>query len=139
MNGFEQMKLVYDYIKFHLGLYLATPPVFAIIVEAFGVKEIILFQIGLVGMIVIYVLSGVHASLFMGRFINTQWTAATLEEFDRVAYTRSRRRWHHTLYWVGLAIGVLFLSAAIACKYIPGLPMWLSPPEQHSIQQHSRS
>ena len=128
MNGFEQMKLVYDYIKFHLGLYLATPPVFAIIVEAFGVKEIILFQIGLVGMIVIYVLSGANAGLFMGRFINTQWTTGTLEEFNKVAYTRSRRRWHHTLYWVGVAIGVLFLSAAIAGKYSSGSLMWLQRP-----------
>jgi hypothetical protein len=120
MNDFEQMKLVYDYIKFHLGLYLATPPVFAIIAESFRVTELILFQIGLVGMIVIYVLSGAHAGLFMGRFINTQWTTGTLEEFNRVAYTRSRRLWHHTLYWVGLAIGLLFLIAAIACKHIPG-------------------
>jgi hypothetical protein len=23
----EQFKLVYDYIKFHMGLYIATPPV----------------------------------------------------------------------------------------------------------------
>jgi hypothetical protein len=87
MNDFEQMKLVYDYIKFHIGLYLATPPVFVIIAESFEVKELILFQLGLVGMIVIYSLSGAHAALFMGRFINTQWTTATLEEFNKVAYT----------------------------------------------------
>jgi hypothetical protein len=69
MNDFEQMKLVYDYIKFHLGLYLATPPVFAIIAESFEVKELPLFQIGLGLMILTYAVSGASAGLFMGKFI----------------------------------------------------------------------
>ena len=128
MDPFEQMKLVYDYIKFHLGLYLATPPVFVIIAESFEVKPLILFQIGLVGMIVIYGLSGAHAGLFMGRYINTPWTEKTLSEFNAEAYTPRRRNWHHTTYWVGLAIGVLFLIAAVVCKHIPGLPTWATMP-----------
>jgi hypothetical protein len=36
----EQFKLVYDYIKFHIGLYLATPPVFAIVAESFRGKTV---------------------------------------------------------------------------------------------------
>ena len=38
-NALEQMKLVYDYIKFHIGLYLATPPVFVIVADSFGVSK----------------------------------------------------------------------------------------------------
>ena len=121
MNPFEQMKLVYDYIKFHLGLYLATPPVFVIVAEAFEVKTTPLFQIGLVGMIVIFALSGAHAGLFMGKFVNTRWNAQTQDEFDRVAYTPGRRNWHHTLYWVGLGIVLVFFVAAIFCKRASGL------------------
>jgi hypothetical protein len=125
-DPFEQTKLVYDYIKFHLGLYLATPPVFVIIAESFEVKTLALFQIGLIGMIITYVFSGAHADLFMGRFINTRWTSDTLNNFNDVAYSRSRRVWHHTLYWLGLAIGVLFLGAAVVCKHISGFdqPLW---------------
>jgi len=127
-DSFEQMKLVYDYIKFHLGLYLATPPVFVIVAESFEVKTLVLFQIGLVSMIVIYGLSGAHAGFFMGKFINAQWTDTTLKQFNAVAYTARRRNWHHTSYWVGLAIGVLFLGAAVACKHICGSPTWLTMP-----------
>jgi cytochrome b561 len=126
--SFEQMKLVYDYIKFHLGLYLATPPVFVVVAEAFHAKELILFQIGLVGMILIYGLSGIHAGLFMGRYINTRWTEQVLDNFNREAYTNCRRNWHHTLYWIGLAIGGLFLIAAVTCKYISGPPGWFTKP-----------
>jgi cytochrome b561 len=116
MSPFEQMKLVYDYIKFHLGLYLATPPVFVIVAEAFEVNTTRLFQVGLVAMIVVFGLSGAHAGLFMGKFVNTKWNDQTQAEFDRVAYAASRRNWHHTLYWVGLGIGIVFLAAAIVCK-----------------------
>jgi hypothetical protein len=121
MNSFEQMKLVYDYIKFHLGLYLATPPVFVIVAESFDVKTSGLFQLGLVAMITVYLLSGIHAGNFMGRFINTPWTDATLREFEDTAYTTRRRNWHHTLYWAGLAVGVFFLAVAAICRRYPGL------------------
>jgi hypothetical protein len=126
--SFEQMKLVYDYIKFHIGLYLATPPVFVIIAESFEVKRLILFQAGLMGMIFIYGLSGANAGLFMGRYINTRWTAETLDKFDRHAYTNGRRNWHHTLYWIGLAIGVAGLIAATVGKHCPGASTWLTMP-----------
>jgi hypothetical protein len=115
------MKLVYDYIKFHLGLYLATPPVFVIVAESFDVKTSGLFQLGLVAMITVYLLSGIHAGNFMGRFINTPWTDATLREFEDTAYTTRRRNWHHTLYWAGLAVGVFFLAVAAICRRYPGL------------------
>jgi hypothetical protein len=35
----EQLKLVSDYIKFHMGLYLATPPVLVILAEGLGVTN----------------------------------------------------------------------------------------------------
>jgi hypothetical protein len=69
----EQFKLVYDYIKFHLGLYLATPPVFAVVAEGFNVNGKNSFLIGLGAMIVTYIISGADAANFMGRHINTPW------------------------------------------------------------------
>lgn len=116
-DPFEQMKLVYDYIKFHIGLYLATPPAFAIVSESFDVKQHLLFQIGLVLMIIVYVISGVHAGFFMGRFINSRWTPETLAVFNKEAYTPTRRNMHHTLYWIGLGFGVAGLVAAVVCKH----------------------
>ena len=113
---FEQMALVYDYIKFHIGLYLATPPVFVIVAESFDVKQRFWFQIGLVLMIIIYVVSGGHAGLFMGRFINSKWTPATLAVFNNQAYTNTRRIMHHTLYWIGLAFGLAGLLAAVLTR-----------------------
>jgi hypothetical protein len=126
-NALEQMKLVYDYIKFHIGLYLATPPVFVIVADSFGVSKFLLFQAGLVLMILIYGVSGAHAGLFMGRHINTKWTADAISAFDAEAYTNRRRNLHHTCYWVGLVFGLLFLIAAVIGKHICG-PAWLTGP-----------
>jgi hypothetical protein len=103
-DPFEQMKLVYDYIKFHTGLYLATPPVFVIIAESFEVKTRILFQVGLVLMIIIYGISGAHAGFFMGRFINTKWDEKTLSNFGANAYSNTRRNMHHPCIGLGLRL-----------------------------------
>jgi hypothetical protein len=49
----EQFRLIYDYIKFHIGLYLSTPAVMALLADAFGVKKCPSFKYGLTGMIVL--------------------------------------------------------------------------------------
>ena len=65
-------------------------------------------------MIVIYLISGIHASFFMGKHINTRWSDNRfLNSFDSEAYTRFRRSMHHTLYWFGLLVGLGGLGWAI--------------------------
>lgn len=109
----EQFKLVYDYIKFHLGMYIATPPVIPLLAEPFNVKASSWFQAGLGLMIVIYLISGAHAGLFMGRFINDPWGKDVLAEFESRAFKSSWRNIHHTLYWLGLGVGLAGLIAAL--------------------------
>lgn len=115
----EQFKLIYDYIKFHLGLYLATPPVFSIVAEAFSVKEKNSFRIGLGLMIVTYIFSGAHASTFMARYINIPWQEGDsfLRDFETKAFSKTRRRMHHGLYWTGVVFGIVGLGLAILNKY----------------------
>jgi hypothetical protein len=67
-------------------------------------------------MIAIYVISGIHASWFMGTFINEQWTGDMLTRFDNVAYGWRRRFMHHTLYWAGIVAGFAGLIVAMATK-----------------------
>jgi hypothetical protein len=50
----DQLKLVYDYIKFHVGLYLATPAVLAVIADGLGVKKSPYFVAGLGAAIAAY-------------------------------------------------------------------------------------
>jgi len=108
----EQMKLVYDYIKFHIGLFLATPPVLVLVAEGFGVKESFSFRVGLMVMIGIYIFAGGHAGYFMGRHVNTKWNEKFLENFDSEAYKDKRRRYHHTSYWWELVIGLASIGCA---------------------------
>jgi len=105
-NRLEQLKLIYDYVKFHIGLYLATPPVFAVVAESFRLEHASWFEAGLAAMIVVYLISGIHASFFMGRLINDPWDGAFLSQHEKAAFSRNRRFMHHTLYWVGLACGL---------------------------------
>ena len=110
---FEQFKLVYDYIKFHMGLYLVTPPVLALLAEAFGVKDSSWFRWSLVASIVVYFISGVDAGIWMGKNINARWSPDFLEKIDKTMFTERRQFMHHTLYWVGLIIGLTGLFVAI--------------------------
>ena len=114
----EQFKLVYDYIKFHMGLYLGTPAVVLIVAQGFGVTESGFVRASVLLMIGLYIVSGAHAGIFMGRHINTEWTSTAFSDGFGEAYTRGRRHWHHTMYWVGLSVGLLGILFALAAKLV---------------------
>ena len=113
----DQLKLVYDYIKFHIGLYLATPAALAVIADGFDVKRSMFFVAGLIAAIVIYLAAGIHAGLFMSHQVNDPWQADYLLKFESEAFAPSRRFMHHSLYWFGLALGLLGLAIAVLKKY----------------------
>jgi hypothetical protein len=115
----EQFKLIYDYIKFHMGLYLATPPIIAILAEAFEVKSSDWFKGGIGVMITLYLAAGIHAGTFMGSCINEPWNEAFLNKVERAAFSQTRKLMHHTLYWIGLAFGLGGLFLAIVKKMMP--------------------
>ncbi|MEU1428521.1 hypothetical protein ABZ412_15740 [Nocardia sp. NPDC005746] len=108
----EQAKLMYDYIKFHIGLYLATPAAIGLLGSTFAVADKPSFQVGLATMMVIYLGAGLHASRFMGRFINVAWDQNVMATFEDKAFTFQRRVMHHWTYWLGLIIGLAGLLIA---------------------------
>ena len=103
----RQLELIYDYVKFHIGLYLATPPVVLIVSGSLGVHDRIGVKVGVLLMIAFYIVSGVHAGLFMGRNINRKWSSVRLYAFEEDAFRFGRRFWHHWFYWIGLAAALL--------------------------------
>jgi len=112
----DQLKLVYDYIKFHIQLYLATPAALALIADGFKAKQEPLFGMGLTLMILIYLAAGIHAGMFMSRHVNDPRQETYLDSFERDAFSAKRRFMHHSLYWIGLAVGLLFLVLAVWFK-----------------------
>ena len=112
----EQLKLVYDYIKFHIGLYLATPAALGLIADGFGVKQTMPFVCGLAAAIVVYLVAGIHAGQFMSRQVNDPWQSDYLRRFESEAFSSRRRFMHHVLYWVGLALGLAGLLVAVGEK-----------------------
>jgi hypothetical protein len=113
---FDQFKLVYDYIKFHIGLYLASPAAIALMADAFGVKTHQAFRIGLSTMVIIYLVAGIHAGLFMACHVNDPWQDNYLQKIEEGIFSRRRRFMHHSLYWFGLAAGLLGLIVAASRK-----------------------
>lgn len=113
----DQLKLVYDYVKFHISLYLGTPAAVAVIADGFGVKQSWIFAVGLLLAIFIYIAAGADAGYFMSRHVNDPWQANFLEEFEKDAFSKRRRFRHHTLYWAGLIAGLLGLFAALIEKW----------------------
>jgi hypothetical protein len=106
-RNLKHSDLLYDYIKFHLGLYIATPAVLAIVANALGIAIDPYFQKGMIGLIAVYFLAGVHASWTIGTRINVNWeTDQNWAEFGKKAGSRVRRFMHHYLYWIGLILGL---------------------------------
>ena len=94
-------------IKFHLGLYIVTPPVLAIVATALGVTTNPHFQNGMMGLIAVYFLAAVHASWTVASHINVNWqTDSTWADFGKKAGSGVRRFMHHYLYWFGLVLGL---------------------------------
>ena len=112
----DQFKLIYDYIKFHIGLYLASPAAIALMADAFGVKTDWWFKAGLSAMIIVYLTAGIHAGLFMAQHINDPWQDNYLRDIEIAVFSPLRRFMHHSLYWLGLASGLLGLIISILRK-----------------------
>jgi len=108
----EQLKIVSEYVKFHIGLYLATPPVLVILAEGLQIGHSRLFLGSFSLMILCYLVSGISAGWFMGKYINHPWNDERLRAFSTEAYSLKRRILHHWLYWAGLVVGLLGLVGA---------------------------
>ena len=109
--------LLYDYIKFHLGLYLATPAALVVIGNALHVTDNSCFRVCILGLMAIYALAGAHASWTVASFVNVRWDDDhAWVSFGHLATSPIRRFIHHYLYWIGLAVGlvgILFASTKI--------------------------
>jgi hypothetical protein len=132
----EQLKIISEYIKFHIGLYLATPPVFVVLAEGLKVNCSMPWLVGLGIMLVFYTVSGISAGLFMGRFINHRWNQEfPLAEIARQAFSRRRRLLHHWFYWLGLLAGMVgLLVAFVSCHLRVTYISWL----EFQFQSHPR-
>ena len=102
----EHFKLLWDYIKFHLGVYLATPAVVVVLATSFGVNNSRPFIIGWCLMTACCLISGVHASLFMARRVNRKWDEHYPYDWEADAIDVWRRRLQHHLYWLALFFGL---------------------------------
>jgi hypothetical protein len=108
----DQLKLLYDYIKFHIGLYVVTPPIVTKMAESLSVLSNGWTQLGLLFLLLTCVGSGALGGWFMTEFVNVDWSdAGRTELIKKLAFARWRRWGTHLPYYVGLAvsaIGILF-------------------------------
>lgn len=109
----DQFRLLYDYIKFHIGLCLGTPAVIGLLGRAFSVDTQIPFRWGLGLMIGVFFISGATAAWFMGVHVNEPWSGDYLNRFEKDAFSLKRRLLHHWMYWLGLVAGLGGLVIAI--------------------------
>lgn len=116
----DQLKLISEYIKFHIGLYLATPPVLMVVAQGLKVEDNMWWIAGVCAMILIYIVSGISAAWFMGKYINSRWNEALLSAFADEAYSVKRRLLHHWLYWLGLLVGLSGLFIAVGERLLTG-------------------
>ena len=95
---------VYDYLKFHLGLYLATPAVLIFLAESIGFDEHNCFKATMALMISLYFFSGAKVCLFLSSFVygdnGKDWSELAEEAGKRKVV-------HHWLYWIGLVLVAL--------------------------------
>ena len=112
----EHFKLLWDYIKFHLGLYLATPAAFAFVATAFNVATSRVFFWTWCAMTFCCFVSGVGASWFMANRVNRRWNDKYDFDWEKDAASGFRRLVQHHLYWFALAVGFIGLAIAVWTK-----------------------
>jgi len=106
--------LLYDYIKFHLGLYIATPPVLAVVATGLGVEKSPSFRHGMIGLVVIFFIAGIYASWIIASRVNASWTSVEdWAKFSAVAHSCWRRFFNHYLYWIGLSLGLVGMTGLL--------------------------
>jgi hypothetical protein len=117
-----QLAAVGEYVKFHIGLYLGTPPALAVVAEGLGVNRCKFSVWGIVAMVVIFLMSGISAAWFMGSYVNTPWDEQDqhLSTLYAQAVSLPRRIVQHWLYWLGLLLGVAGIAAALGQHWVTG-------------------
>ncbi len=108
--------MIYDYIKFHIGLYIATPAALSIIADGYNVKRETCFVVCLTFAMLIFLIAGCHAGLFMSRHVLQPWQSGYLLSFQSEAFSRQRKNMHHSLYWIGLFIGIVGIILSVFLK-----------------------
>jgi hypothetical protein len=108
-----QSDKLYDYIKFHLTMYLATPTALGIIGSALQIDKDSHFRVGLLGMIGANVIAGVSASWFLADHLFARWADMSRwytlgEKGDDLL----RKCLHHYLYWIGLGWAIVWMCLA---------------------------
>jgi hypothetical protein len=112
----DHFKLLCDYIKFHIGLYVATPPIFAVVANALSVASSRYFLGGWSIMVALCFISGLHASWFMGTHLNRSWNEGADVDWEKDATDVNRRIMQHYLYWIGVVAAFAGLIWAIIDK-----------------------
>ena len=114
----EQMRVIYDHIKFDIGLYIGTPAALAVVADGLQVKQSIIFTTGLILCIAVFLIAGLNAMQFMSRHFLRRWNDGYLERFEAEAFRGRRMFLHHHMYWVGVSAGLIGLTAAVLVSTI---------------------
>ena len=102
---------LYDYIKFHLGLYIATPTAYVLIGTSLGLTTQNAYIVGLMTLLATCLIAGIHASVFITDHLFEKW-----ENLDRwhamgeKSIDPKRRFLQHHLYWIGLILALICLA-----------------------------
>lgn len=113
----EQMKIVYDHIKFDIGLYIGTPAALAVVADGLQVKQSVIFASGLILCIAVFLFAGLNAMQFMTKHFLGRWYPGYLERFEAEAFSSKRMFLHHQMYWVGISFGLTGLTAAFLVSW----------------------
>lgn len=113
----EQMRIVYDHIKFDIGLYIGTPAALAVVADGLQVKQSAIFASGLILCIAVFLLAGLNAMHFMTKHFLGRWREGYLEQFEAEAFSDRRMFMHHQMYWVGVSFGLTGLTAAFLASW----------------------
>jgi hypothetical protein len=91
----------------------------ALIGNALSITDYRVFKWSLLLSILIFLVSGLHASWFMGKYINRPWAIdfPSGKMWDYL-FSFRRRLFHHIFYWIGVSV-TLF---GIIVSYIAGRP-----------------
>lgn len=113
----KQSDLLYDYIKFHIALYLATPAGLALVGGALDLEDKFWYKVGLAVALLCNLIAGGFACCFISKHLFEKWyNFSKWKELGEQGASFWRKALHHWLYWVGLFSGLAGIILAWSSK-----------------------
>jgi MFS family permease len=119
-NKIEQLKQIYDYAKFHIGLYATVSTALIAIMSFVSNEAKARYRNYFIAVLICFLMAGIGGGLVASHIAYTDWSSPAASDMFAGFTTGTFENWHwsgykmasvveHYFFWLGIIIGVIGL------------------------------